>query len=360
MKKFTLFGAIFATNLRSVTFLKSARFLKSTGFLKSAELSKSTGFLKMAEFSKSRLLKSAKFSVARCFKATLLAATLAFTAFYPAKIHANNAIAIIVNNEPITTYEIDKAMKVLKISKDEVIEALINERLQDAQIKKMGSLVDDFELENEIKRSVGGTDEGLNKLKAELASTSITYESFKKDFKKQMERQRLYEAVASGAKVDYSDEGARTYYEQHKDEFVVYASVSARLYSGDDEQRLENFRQNAERIAALSEKSAAKALKNAIPKGVRVQDEVLTANNADPRLLVFLSRFESHQFSPVIEDGVGGFVLYEVLSKSAPQQLAFEQIAEQVGQIYIAKQRQDYIKDFFDKQLAKAEIKRLR
>lgn len=253
-----------------------------------------------------------------------------------------NGVAIIVNNEPITLYEINKTAKELKIDKQKAVELLINDRIEQAQIKKMGNAVSDFELENEIKKMLTANESDLASLKAELNAKGQSYEDFKKEYKKQLEKRKLYEAVASGAKVDYSEEGAQAYYELHSDEFMLYESISVNSYNAQSSELLENFRANKAKI-----------------KGIKQNSELLTLQNTDPRLVVFLSSIAVGEFSPVLEDDEG-FVLYEIKGKNRPQKLPYSEIKEQVQSIYTNKQRQDFIKDFFDKEHSKANIVYLR
>ena len=252
--------------------------------------------------------------------------------------HAANGIAIVVNNEPITLYEIDTTMKALNLSKQKAIELLISDKIEQSQIKKMGSLVDNFELENEIKKIAG--DEG--ELKAMLDAKGQSLEDFKKDFKKQLEKRKLYEAVASGAKVDYSEEGAREYYELHIDEFMLYENIAVSTYTAESAELLENYKENKVKF-----------------KGLKQNSEILSLQTSDPRLIFFLSSIEVGGFSPVLESG-DEFVIYEVKSKSRPQKLPYDDIKEQVQSVYTNKQRQDFVKDFFDKAHSKANIVYLR
>lgn len=253
-----------------------------------------------------------------------------------------NAIAIIVDQEPITLYEIQMAMKELKIDKVKAEELLINDRIEQAQIKKMGNVVNEFELENEIKKMLTANENDINSFKAELKAKGQSYENFKKEYKKQLEKRKLYEAVASGAKIDYSDDGTRSYYDTHRDDFLLFEQIAVSVYSS---QKAENL----ELLRTTGVKS----------KDIKEQQDALNLQNTDPRLLVFLSSIKEGEFSPVLENEAQ-FVLYKVRRKAKPQALPYEQIKEQVTSVYVNKQRQDFIKDFFDKAHSKAQIVKLR
>lgn len=253
-----------------------------------------------------------------------------------------NAIAIIVDQEPITLYDIDMAMKELNIDRTKAIELLINDRIEQAQIKKMGNVVDEFELENEIKKMLVANEIDLNDFKADLKAKGQNYENFKKEYKKQLEKRKLYEAVASGAKIDYSDDGARSYYDTHRDDFLLFEQIAVSVYSSERAENLERFR-----ITGIKSKD------------IKEKQDALNIQNTDPSLLVYLSSIKEGEFSPVLENEAE-FMLYKVRRKAKPQALPYEQIKEQVASVYVNKQRQDFIKDFFDKAHSKAQIVRLR
>lgn len=247
-----------------------------------------------------------------------------------------NGIAIIVDKEPITLYEIDEAMKELKTNKNNAIDFLINDRIEQAQIKKMGALISDFELEDEVKKILLQNKTKSNQLNAQ------SYENLKKNLKKQLEKRKLYEAVASSAKIDYSEDGARNFYERNINEFLLYRQINVSIYSSNTALSLENLRNT-----------------NKKDKNIQERNAILNLENADPRLMVFLSRIGANGYSPVLENG-DKFILYKVKSKTSPQTLAYEEIKDEISSVYINKQRQDYIKDFFDKAHSKANITRLR
>lgn len=277
--------------------------------------------------------------------------------------NATNAIAIVVNNEPITLYEINEAMKSLNLSRQKAEEALIADRIERAQIRKMGALVDTFELESEIKKLLETNEQDEDAFKMELSKKGVSWDDFKKDFRKELERRKLYEAVAGNAKIDYSEEGARNYYEINQDSFKLYQNISAIAYTSTKQEDLEAL-VNAKNMLNLTTNSSETKAKNSsanLLKNKRIKSENLTLNiqNADPRLLVFLSGIEENAFSPVLEND-DSFIVYEVKSRANPQILPYEDIKDQVASVYINKQRQDYMKDFFDKLHAKANIEKLR
>lgn len=251
----------------------------------------------------------------------------------------NNSIIVIVEKEPITQYDLDRTMKTLNISKDQALAILINDKIELSQIKKMGIFVNDHELENELQAFLEKNNMTLAQFQASLKARKTNLEDFKNEFRTDLNKQRLYEAVGSSVKLDYSEEGARNYYNSNINNFTIYTQINTSVYNAKDPQLLERFRAKRFRTSAITSRK-----------------QEFTANNTDPRLLAFLSRVPMGEFSQVINTG-DNYTLYFVENKTNPQKFLFEQVRNEVSNAYINSQRENFIKDFFDKLRARAQIK---
>lgn len=107
-------------------------------------------------------------------------------AFFASLASANtiNAIAVVVNKEPITTYDIDQTMKALKIDRNKALGILINEKMEISQMKQLGIVVNDLELDDAINKMLTQNKTTLNAFKANLKSKNQSYEQFRANFKK--------------------------------------------------------------------------------------------------------------------------------------------------------------------------------
>ncbi len=134
-------------------------------------------------------------------------------AFFASLASANtiNAIAVVVDKEPITTYDIDQTMKALKIDKNKALGVLINEKMEISQMKQLGIVVNDLELDDAINKMLAQNKITLNAFKTNLKSKNQSYEQFRVNFKKDLEKRKLYEKIASMAKTDFSDDGAKKF-----------------------------------------------------------------------------------------------------------------------------------------------------
>ncbi|MEE6532720.1 peptidylprolyl isomerase, partial [Campylobacter coli] len=154
------------------------------------------------------------------------------------------------------------------------------------------------------------------------------------------EKRKLYEKIASTAKTDFSDEGAKKFFEQNKNKFTLFTEINVNIYRSNNAQDLENIK--------ATTKTALKAEK-----------ATLTPNNSDPRLLGLLSSIPIGSFSPVL-NSQKGYEIYQVKDKNGGQTPEYYQIKNEILNAYVNEQRQNYIQDYFDKLRSKINIEYLR
>lgn len=263
-------------------------------------------------------------------------------AFFASLASANtiNAIAVVVDKEPITTYDIQQTMKTLQVDKNKALNILINEKMESSQMKQLGVVVNDLELDEAINKMLMQNKTTLNAFKNDLKSKNQSYEQFRANFKKDLEKRKLYDKIANMFKTDFSDDGARKFFEQNKDKFTFYTQIDVNIYKANNAQTLEN-------------------IKNTRKTMIKVQKASLNINNTDPRLLGLLSQIPNGDFSPVL-NAKKGYEIYEVENKNGGQIPDFEQIKNEVLNAYINDQRQNFIQDYFDKLRSKINIEYLR
>lgn len=251
-----------------------------------------------------------------------------------------NAIALTVDQEIITEYEISKLMQEKKISKQEAINELIDDKLELAEIKKYKIFVNEFELENEMNKMLMQSNSSLNQLKANLSKKD--FQKAKENFKKQLEKRRLYEALVSAYKVDTSEQGLRSYYDSNPDDFVIFTQISVEVLSSSEASELEKLKTSKRKAASIQSENV-----------------ILSPQNSDIRLLAFLSRLKPGEYTPIMQNN-DIFMMYKVKNKEQAQTLPFDEIKSEITNLYASKQREEYLSDYFNKLRAKADIKYLR
>ncbi len=274
-------------------------------------------------------------------KGLIMKKTWIFLIFYANFANAvlSNSIALVVDKEPITSYDIEQTMKILNTSREQALNVLIDEKIELSQIKQLGIAVNELEIDEGIRKIMAQSGMNLEQFRANLKQRGQSYEGFRAELKRDLEKRKLYEKIASFNKADFSDEGARKFFEQNKNRFALYTNINVNIYNSQDPSVLENLRNN--KFTMLSP-----------------NDAILNTNNSDPRLLGLLSQIQVGDFSPVL-NSKQGYEVYEIKSKNNPEYPLYEQIKNEVLNTYVSEQRQNYIKDYFEKLRSKLSIEYL-
>ncbi len=275
-------------------------------------------------------------------KGFLMKKILMILLFFVAIVNAKvlNSVALVVEKEPITNYDIEQTMKLLKLPREQALAVLINEKMELSQIKQFSIVVNELEVDAAISKILTQNKMNLEQFKNSLKAKGQNYELFRHNLKKDLEKRKLYEKIASMNKTDFSEESAKKFFEANKEKFLFYTSIDVKIYRSSDQAILEKMK--------TDKKIALKA-----------QNVNLNPHNADPRLLALLSQLKIGEFSPVL-NSKEGFELYEVMAKSGANVPEFEQIKDSVMNVYFNEQRQNYIQDYFDKLRSKLNIEYLK
>jgi peptidyl-prolyl cis-trans isomerase SurA len=160
----------------------------------------------------------------------------------PASAEPVSGIAALVNDEPITTYDVEKERESLekgldgKTSLDEAAKAqlqqvalnsLINKKLIEQKIRELDIKVTDEEVRQsieDVKRTNNLTQENL---KEALEARGITFDEYKAQIKEQLERLRLI-SMEVRSKIQISEKEMQEYYASNSDKFQVDEAFHAR------------------------------------------------------------------------------------------------------------------------------------
>ena len=151
-----------------------------------------------------------------------------------------NRLVAIVNDDVITLYELNKTIEewtgltpeALRArnenefieTRKQILERLIDEKITKAKIKELGIVVTPQQVDatiESIKRDNKITQEDLL---AELKNRGLTFEKYREDLKKEIERSRLINAEVQ-SKIIIREEQLREYYQEHFDEFKTEGKI---------------------------------------------------------------------------------------------------------------------------------------
>ncbi|WP_172198310.1 peptidyl-prolyl cis-trans isomerase [Campylobacter sp. RM16188] len=271
------------------------------------------------------------------FLAFLLSANFAFSQ------QLVNGLAAIVENEPITMYEVYKTSQILKTDEKSAINFLIKDRLEQAQIKALNIDASSFEINERMQKIAQENGVNLADLSSVLSRQGINYSDFKEDVAKSIKQEKLYQNIFKDAKVNVSEEGARAYFEQNSSQFVKFAEVKATRYISGQRELLESIQDSP-----LS-----------VNPAVKTEILELKSEQIPPQLRQIFEMTKDGSFTQIFQTP-SGFEMFLVSSKSGVTMPRFEDVKNEVMSSIYRLEEERVISEYFNKLRAKANIKMLR
>jgi len=243
-------------------------------------------------------------------------------------------IAIVVNNIPITTYDIAKTTQQTK-NQNLAIEILINNALIKSAIKEKGIYVDDFDVENRLEEIAKKNGMSLFDFKTMLIQKG-ELNILREKIKKELEITKLI----SYFNKSITKNDVENYYNSHKDEFALPKSITTTIYSSNNPNILKQVKENP--------------LLNS--ENIQVEDKTFEYDKTNPKIMMFLSKVKTNSFSEIVPTGKDKFSLFYVTKKEGEITLPFDIAAGIIFEKLSQKNRQKAMQDLLAKLKAKANI----
>ncbi|MFC3848544.1 SurA N-terminal domain-containing protein [Helicobacter baculiformis] len=250
-------------------------------------------------------------------------------------------IAITVNNDPITIYQIETQEKEHHVSRQQAINALILQRIQAQEIKRLKIDIEDDKIDAEIENIAKHNGMDVQDFMRTLASEGINPTAYKAQLKKQLETRELLRNILLFNVNTNSETKMREYYNAHKSEFSVPSEILTTRYTAQDTQTL------------------TKALENRnldIP-GVSKVEEKINVKSLNPQIAQMFLSTQEHTFTPILNAGGGNFVSFYIKEKIGKEEVSFNQARHFIANKLIEDQQDKILAEYYEKLRVKAKIK---
>jgi len=251
-------------------------------------------------------------------------------------------IALKVNGDPITLYEISSIQKAHHIPKPQAIDFLIAQRLKTQEIARLNINVDDERIDQEIEVIASQNHLNYQQFIAALYREGINLDDYKKQLKDQIQTRELMRNILLSSE-SANERAMREYYNAHKNYFIAPSSIDVVRYSAKDPTLLEQTRKNP----SLS------------IKGVEKNNETLDSSSLNPQILQLFSSLKTGEFSPVMDAGGGSYVGFLIQKKSGEDKMSFEEAKAYIAQRLAQTNQEQVLSEYFEKIKLKAKIERL-
>jgi len=252
-------------------------------------------------------------------------------------------VAVIVDGLPITTFEIKDFAQKNHISINDAVNALIQQKLAEEEIAKLGITATQSEVENAIAELAKRNNMDLDTFKKQVVAQGKTIYELKQDIARDIKKEKLYQRILAGKIKKPTEEDLKRIYEQHYDEFNMPTKVDVIQYVSNDKERLlTKLRTPAFPIEGVAEGKTSLPL-NAIP----------------PNLAKTLIKTKVGSVTPIMSIGGGRYVAFKVLKKYN-KNISFDEVKPKLQMAYLAERRQAKLIEYFEKKKAEATIKVIR
>jgi len=254
-----------------------------------------------------------------------------------------DGVSIVVNNSPITLYEIKKYSIDFKIPVNKAVEALIRKKLEEKLIKKYDLSASDIEINDEIEKISSRANLSIVDFENYLAKKGIDIEQYKKDLTKKIVQRKLYKKLVSTRIKRATEQELKDYYQRNINLYSIPQMIEVTQYSSKNKQLLEKLIKNPMlNIDTITRKN-----------------KVLKTKNLNPKLFYILQQTKENSFTPVLtlKDG---FVCFYIKKKINVKPIPFKKVKNSIFAEIMNKREKDIIKSYFDKLVSQANIKVLR
>ena len=270
-----------------------------------------------------------------------LAFTLLVTPIFAKTI---GGIALTVNGNPITTYEVNNLSKKAHISKEDAVNALIQEKIEEEEIKKSGIYATPDEVQKRIDLIAKQNKLTPEQFTKALKKEGKTIDELKNDIEKQIKKEKLYQKILAGKLKKPSEEEMREYYNKHKKEFTIPGKVKIQEYLSNDPRALQ----------------AIKMQPMLMLPNVKITPRTLDPRKTNPQLMQLILQTPTKTFTPIVNLGKNQVAMFFVERKGRSVTAPFDQVKQNILMRMMKDQEQANLIAYFEKKKSEADIKVIR
>ena len=245
-----------------------------------------------------------------------------------------NAIAIVVNGEPITTAEIAAISQQMQKSEFDAKNMLISDRLQKSAMKN--TFITDEELDKRVKAVASQNNMSVEQLQDAIAKDGMFWSSYTNKLKESMKKSKFYQENIFVTIIPPSMDELKEFYELHKAAFSTPAKIELIEYSGTQE-------------------AIANLLQNGDESQVSSTSMTQDTQEMNPDLLAIYLQTPDGSFTKTLNTG-NGVAVFKIISKSGMVSPKFESVANQVAMQWDKVEKEKAIENYFEKLRTSASI----
>ncbi len=254
-----------------------------------------------------------------------------------------DGVAVIINKEPITLYDVYKYSQRFQLSKKEALDILVKQKLEESEIKKQEIAVDSFEVDQYIDKLAMNNQMNQFDFLNMLRSKNVDIVDYKEEIKKKLQRDKLYHKIVQDKMKQLNDNDLQAYYNENQNEFSQAGSFDVTVYTSANQQSLQSIQTNP--MSAMSD--------------VNLQETSFEATKMDQNLATLLNKTATGKFTPIVKADQN-YVMFFVKNKHDVKNVSFENAKNYIYSKVADSQEKKAIDDYFEKLKASANLQVIR
>ena len=261
-----------------------------------------------------------------------LCATLGFSGII-------SGVSVIINDEPITLYEVYKYSEKYKISRKESLNLLVREKLEQSEMKKLRINADIFEVDQYIEKLANNNGMNQYEFLNMLKTKNIKIDEYKTDVKNKIKKDKLYRSIFADKLKGLENSELEEFYNSNPNQFKIANTFTVTEYSAQDGNAL---------VAVIKNPMLQ-------PEGVQVEEKVLKANTLNNQVKALLNGTKNGTFSKILNLNNKPTMFY-LKNKGDFITLAFDDVKQSIYKVLSKQKEEKIIKDYFEKLKSSASI----
>jgi len=250
-----------------------------------------------------------------------------------------NAIALTVNDTPITLFDIDKEMETQKLNKSDAVSKLIDDILYKQALNTNHIKVDTFDIDNFIEKLAARNKMNVFDFKS-LVRQQENYALFTEKIKNQITHQKLIAKISNGNLIIATDDDLKIYYKNNQEQFKIADTLEVVAYVSKNKKLLQQLKSNP-------------MLQN---KDIIAQKLTMKQAELNPQVKYILNSTSKNTFSAIFPQNKN-YNMFFVQDKKDRAILKFEDVKNNIFQVIMKKREQDYLEEYFETSKLTADIK---
>lgn len=250
-----------------------------------------------------------------------------------------DGIAIKVDGNIITKFEIEQIQQSQKLTKEKAVESLINEKLKENEIKRLGIKVDDERIESEINNIAIANKITRSELENALSQQNIDLTTYKNQLKEHITNRELMQKILQTNSNIASESDLMEFYENNKKDFTIPATIKVTSYTSTSDVELQRFLQNPMMLNP----------------NIQAKDEEIDIKNLPLQIIGVFLDTPVKKFTPVLNSG-STLIVFFVKEKVGEEILPFESARNMVMQKYSQLRESEILNEYFAKIKANTHI----